>query len=125
MPTASSNPDKCWIIIYADEDFKGKHEHLFGPARYPNMRINGEDWHDEIDSVKIGPCAYVRCYEDELFESTHLWLLPGQEIARLNDFGFGDRIDSIEIFSDPPKVGERGYEEYLKAEADRNKGVGE
>ena len=110
------------MLVFSDEHFLGRSLRLYGPARYPNMRLQGQDWHDEIDSCQVGPEAYVRCYDDELFENTLLWLLPNQQVPRLADFGFGDRIDSIEIFQQPPTPKDRGYAEYLLA-IEAQKGV--
>ena len=110
-----SKGSQCWLLVYTDNDFKGSCVRLYGPARYPNLRIEGRDLHDEIDSCRVGPQAYVRCFDDECFENTVLWLLPDQQVPSLAVYGFGDRIDSIEIFAQPPRENEHGYAEYLQA----------
>jgi hypothetical protein len=60
------------------------------------------DWGDQIDSIIVGPGAWVWVYEDEDFGDDMLPLVPRQAVHRLDELNFGDEIDSIRIFNSSP-----------------------
>jgi hypothetical protein len=98
----------CWVHIFEDEDFSTGDDHLvvWGPASFANMRglpsSGDKDWGDEIDSVIVGPNAWVQAFEDENFEDTEIWFVPNQAVRSLDELGIGDDIDSMRIYDHPP-----------------------
>jgi hypothetical protein len=79
---------------------------VYGPAEHSNLRnlpnSGGKDWGDQIDSLIVGPQAWVQTFEDEDFEDTELWFVPNQMVRSLDELGMGDDIDSMRIFDHPP-----------------------
>ncbi|MFO0572413.1 MAG: DUF4403 family protein [Polyangia bacterium] len=89
----------CYVQVYEDSDFRGDTDKLCGPLRVPNMRglpgAKKRDWGDKIDSLKVGPKARVKVWEDENFEDSTRTFEPNSSPAQLGDMG--DNIDSIQI----------------------------
>lgn len=92
----------CWIDIYEDENFKGEHRRIEGPAALKTLHFGDVDWTNDVESVILGPNAWVIVYKDGSFVGKRLNLMPNQKIADLDDFDFNNEIDSIELFDRPP-----------------------
>lgn len=90
---------------------RGTRRRLFGPGQFQAVRSRSVAWGISIDSLTVGPQAYVR-----LFRSKHpeeaLWLLPGQVVADLIEVKIGDEMDSLSIHDRAPRSGDPGFESY-------------
>lgn len=59
----------CWLDIYDQTDFKGKHVRIEGPAELASLaKLDGENWDNRIDSLAVGPKAQVLAYRQESFK---------------------------------------------------------
>jgi hypothetical protein len=105
----------CYVKVWEHGHFGGKSIVIPGPAQYPNMRLPEGDWGDDIDSLQVGPNAYVQCFEDENFEDTEIWFLPNQVVESLDELGFGDDIDSMRIHAQPPSADHASFRRYQEA----------
>ena len=103
----------CWLDVFDAERFTGNTRRLHGPAEFPGLRIREKDWADRVASLWVGPTAYVQCYAAHDFDGTVLWLLPNQQIESLDQFAFGERIDSLRLYDRPPFAHEPGYAAYM------------
>ena len=103
----------CWIDVWDDVDFKGHYQRLFGPTDFPYMRFGDRDWATTLQSLRVGPGAYVQCYEDLNVPESVFWLLPGQVVPNVAALDCGDEIDSMRIFDRPPFAREPGYTAYM------------
>ena len=103
----------CWLDVYDAEKFTGNTRRLHGPADFAGLRIREKEWRDSIASLTVGPGAYAQCYDASNFDDTIFWLLPNQEVERVEDLTAGDRIDSIRLYDRPPFAHEAGYAAYM------------
>jgi hypothetical protein len=108
----------CWIEVYDAGEMKGHCCRLVGPAEFRNLRIGEEEWGDQVQSLMVGPHAYVQCFEDEYFEDQGIWLLPNQRIVTIDALRLKGDVDSIRVFDRPPFGHERGYASYIRSAAE-------
>lgn len=92
----------CWLELWDKPAFKGHSHQLYGPADFPYLRIAEEYWSPQVQSLVVGPNAYVQCYEDLNFYDSVFWLLPYQRVENIAELTCGDEIDSIRIYDRPP-----------------------
>lgn len=60
---------ECWLEIYDAANFGGSHARIIGPAELPSLsNINGEDWSNRIESLKVGGDAEVLAFRKGNFE---------------------------------------------------------
>lgn len=88
----------CWVDIYEDEYYSqdDAYTRIIGPVELPNLEnVNGIDWSDQIDSLRVGPNALVKAYEDKNYKDTEQQFGPNQNVPRLDEVNFGDEIDSM------------------------------
>lgn len=55
----------CWVDLFEDEDFDegDLHTRISGPVQFSEMtNVNGSDFGDKIDSLRVGPEAVMRAY---------------------------------------------------------------
>jgi hypothetical protein len=105
----------CWIKVWEHGHFGGKSAVIQGPAAFANMRLPDKDWGDDIDSLQVGPNAWVQAFEDENFEDSEIWFVANQIVPSLDELGFGDDIDSMRIFDRPPSADTPSFAKYLRA----------
>ncbi|HMB96714.1 MAG TPA: hypothetical protein VKK61_11795 [Tepidisphaeraceae bacterium] len=110
----AENSYDCWIDIFELSHYRGRRRRLFGPNCFPEIRSHTASWGINIDSLIVGPEAYVRFHNDADPINTILWLLPRQVVGDIVDLRIDDAVDSIQIFSKPPQQGELGYAAYLE-----------
>jgi hypothetical protein len=95
--------------------YRGRRRRLFGPSRFASIRSRVAGWGVSIDSIVVGPDAFVRFYSQADPNTTALWLLPRQALGDIVKLHIDDSIDSLDIFKLPPVSGDVGYEAYLQA----------
>jgi hypothetical protein len=110
---ASEIVQGCWIDAFELSHYRGRRRRLFGPSAYPSIRSRNAVWGISIDSLIVGPQAYVRLYNQDDPKTTLLWLIPWQSIGDVVDLRIDDSTDSLEILQQSPKPGQVGYENYL------------
>lgn len=98
------NPAGCWVTFYENENYEGRSITVNGPAEYNNLRslpgAGNYDWGDKFGSLRIGPTAWVRLYNDEDYNDDNFTFGPGSSIRKLpND----DDTDSFRIFNNNPE----------------------
>jgi hypothetical protein len=103
----------CWIEVWDKPAFKGRSLRLYGPADFPYLRIAEDGWRSSIQSIQVGPNAYIQCYEDLNFFDSVFWLLPDQRVEDVADLACNDDIDSLRLFDRPPFAHEPGYAAYM------------
>jgi hypothetical protein len=103
----------CWITLWDKPGFKGHSQRIYGPVDLPYLRIGEEEWNPQVQSLLVGPNAYVQCYEDLNFFDSVCWLLPNQSVENVKDVACNDEIDSMRIFDRPPFAHEPGYAAYM------------
>ena len=64
----------CWIDLWDKRGSKGQSVRLYGPADFPHLRFAEAGWNAQIQSLQVGPGAYVQCYEDLNFFDSVFWL---------------------------------------------------
>ncbi|MGH9894378.1 MAG: beta/gamma crystallin domain-containing protein [bacterium] len=76
----------CWVELYSKDSFQGAALTLVGPLDMATMRGPfGFDWENEIESIKTGPKATIRMYDNENFKEHSEWVGPGKEVKDLDD----------------------------------------
>ncbi len=113
----------CWVELYQENDYTGAHIRLNGPVRMANLRdVQGENWESRIDSLKVGPKANLKVYENTDFkltlkemakypdllkslglteqdalEDSERIFIANSKIHDLSDFNFHNKIKSLVI----------------------------
>ena len=103
----------CWIDLWDGPAFNGQKVRLWGPNDFVLLRVGEPDMLSTVQSIRVGPGAYVQCYEDLNFPATVVWLLPNQTVKSVADMQGSDDLDSIRIFDRPPFGREPGYSAYM------------
>ena len=63
--------DDCWVDLYDDTQFKGKHIRLKGPIKLTNLlKVQGTNWDKKIESIVVGPKATLTVFENKNFKLT-------------------------------------------------------
>ena len=114
-----SDSNGCWLDLFDGKNFKRKTHRLHGPAEFPLLRIRDAKSADSPRSLKVGPNAYVQCYEDQNFHDTVFWLLPSQLVEDVARLSCGEAINSLRIYDRPPFAHEPGYSAYMLWAANR------
>lgn len=103
----------CWVDLFDAAQFGGHHCRLHGPAEFHGLRLRENGWGDYVESLAVGPTAYVQCYALNDFDDTIFWLLPSQSVEATSTGEWGDGIDTVRIFDRPPFAYGSGYAEYM------------
>jgi hypothetical protein len=103
----------CWLEVFGNKGLRGKGQRLYGPADFPMLRIREEGWGEELASLRVGPHAYVQCFELEKFDDTVFWLLPNELVDDVSRLRSAERINSIRLWDRPPFAHEPGYAAYM------------
>jgi hypothetical protein len=102
----------CWIDIFELSHYRGRRRRLFGPSRFHAVRCRLPAWGISIDSVILGPDAFVRLFASSDPHRSVVWLMPRQSVGDVVERGITDLVDSLDITHAPPAPGEAGYEQY-------------
>lgn len=122
-PAAYAKDKECWVDLYQDSQYTGKHLRLEGPVQMENLKnVQGENWELCIDSLKVGPRAKVTLFENTNFKLTlkemekypdllkslgltekdamedkELIFIPNTKVHDLSDFNFRNKVRSLKI----------------------------
>ncbi len=103
----------CWVDVCDRPTFKRTTRRLYGPAEFPGIRVGEAGGGKVIQSVRVGPNAYVQCYAAQQFHDSVFWLLPCQVVSKSRDLQIERFADSIRLFDRPPFAYEPGYGAYM------------
>jgi hypothetical protein len=101
---------ECWVDAFELSRYRGRRRRLYGPAHYISLRSRSHAWGASIDSLIVGPGAYIRLYRSADPQATALWIAPGQTIEDIVEQHVGDDVDSLQILDHPPIPGDPGYD---------------
>lgn len=87
----------CYIDVWRDADFGGERRRVYGPAEYPTLKFEADDWGDEIGSLRVGPRAFVMAYHGRDFKDRMVAFGPNDEVADLRELKFDDEMDSVKV----------------------------
>src|SRR5689334_3892826 len=88
----------CWIDVFPKGKFRGKPRRLHGPADFPMLRIGENGWGDTLQSLRVGPHAYVQCFEFSNFEDSVFWLLPNELVDDVAALKSSEQINSVRLY---------------------------
>ncbi len=61
----------CWVDLYDDTEYEGKHIRVDGPAQFKNLhKLKAENWDKKIESIIVGPKATLTVFEHKNFKLT-------------------------------------------------------
>jgi hypothetical protein len=104
-----------WVDVYELSRYRGTRRRLFGPSQLTAVRSRAREWGIGIDSLVLGPKAYVRFFQAGETNGQCIWLFPEQGIPDVVELQVEDAIDSISILDRPPRRGEPGYTAFVAA----------
>jgi hypothetical protein len=59
---------ECWLDVYDKANYEGSHARIEGPAELSNLKnVNGEDWSNRIESLKVGNDAEIIAFRQADF----------------------------------------------------------
>jgi hypothetical protein len=62
----------CWLDVYDKPALAGAHVRVEGPIELPNLKtLQGGNWSNRIESLRVGPTAEVVAFTKENFSETH------------------------------------------------------
>ncbi|WP_447986849.1 hypothetical protein [Nitrospira sp. Nam74] len=91
---------ECWVELYEDDDFDRDDPflRLQGPAQYATLNnLEGKDWGNDIESVIMGPNAYMKAYDRKDFKGNEIAFVPNQRVKDLGKFDMANAIDSFQL----------------------------
>lgn len=113
MGTLRLNPSNgCWIDLFDAPRRQGTPRRLHGPADFTGLRV-AESGTGTVESLLVGPSAYVQCYKAGRFEDTVVWFLPHQAVDAMAGLGFEGELDSLRLSDRPPFAFEAGFSAYM------------
>ena len=104
-PELQVTDNNCWVEIFDDNDFDQDDPHvkLMGPKEYASLKnLLGRDWHDDIESLVVGPNATVKAYSKTDFKGTEVAFTPNQRVPKLSKLDMGNEIESMQITCGKP-----------------------
>ncbi len=91
----------CWVWVYGEPNFQGENDVLCGPFKRGDMgklpNAHKTDWGSNVGSLRVGPRATLRVWEDDNFEGPSFFVEAGVAIPNLEAAG-RDSIESMELF---------------------------
>lgn len=100
----------CWVEVFAEPDYAGKHTQITGPAEFKTLtNLNGEDWAEQIHSLKVGPKAKITVYKNTDFKLTLTEMAKSPEM--MNSLGVTEKDikeDSELIFNENATIHDLG-----------------
>lgn len=102
---SSSSPaicdSPCWVWIYSEPNFQGENDVLCGPFKRGELRqmpsADNKDWASNIGSMRVGPRATLRVWEDENFEGPSFFVEASVAIPNL-EAANREQVESMELF---------------------------
>jgi hypothetical protein len=97
----------CWAKLYGQDDFKGDTLTLVGPVDMSDMRGPfGVQWDDKVNSIKAGPQATVRIYDNANFKDKAATVRAGEQVQEISQkMGLFEDVESIRIRCNSAKSG--------------------
>lgn len=95
----------CWVELYEDDDFDNDDPHvrIQGPAEFSSLsNFDGADWSNDIESLIMGPNAYMKAYDRKDFKGNEIAFLPKQRVKDLGTFDMANAIDSFKLTCGKP-----------------------
>ncbi|HMS82769.1 MAG TPA: hypothetical protein PKD12_03860 [Nitrospira sp.] len=92
--------NKCWAEIYMNAEFdkNGPRLLLVGPHELTTLKgLNDQNWDNDIESIIVGPEAYVVLYADQEFGGRTLILAANQSLESLSDAQMKNDIESLRL----------------------------
>jgi hypothetical protein len=72
LPAVGYPADGCWVDLYDQPNCQGNHVRIQGPAELSSLKkIEGSDWSNRIESLKVGADARFTGYRRESFDTSH------------------------------------------------------
>jgi hypothetical protein len=87
----------CYIDVWKEADFGGERRRIYGPAEYPTLKFEAEDWGDRVGSLRVGPHAFVMAFSERDFKDRMVTFGPNDEVPDLCHLKFDDEIDSFKV----------------------------
>lgn len=91
---------KCWAEIYMNAEFdkNGPRLLLVGPHELTTLKgLNDQNWDNDIESIIVGPEAYMVLYADQEFGGRTLILAANQNLGNLSDAQMKNDIESLRL----------------------------
>lgn len=104
-PQLQVTDQNCWVEIFEDDEFDQDDPHvkLIGPKEYPSLKnLMGRDWHNDIESLVVGPNATVKAYSKTDFSGTEIAFTPNQRVPKLSKLDMANEIESMKITCGKP-----------------------
>lgn len=117
---AENDPTGCWVDVFELSRFRGRRRRLFGPSDFRSLRNQAGLWGVGIDSIIVGPAAYLRLYRSNEPTSAALWMTPKQLAEDLIALQIDDEVDSLSLHKHPPQPGEAGIEHLQRIMSPQN-----
>ena len=92
--------NKCWAEIYmhAEFDKNGSRLLLVGPHELTTLKgLNDQNWDNDIESIIVGPEAYMVVYADQEFGGRTLIVTANQNLGNLSDAQMKNDIESLRL----------------------------
>jgi hypothetical protein len=115
----------CYVDLFDCPQHTGKLRRLYGPAIYSSLRRSRESAGDAarakglvqrrgtpIESIIVGPAAYVLCFNSRDPSRRSAWLVPNQIVRSWTSSRLSPAIDSFKIFDREPIPADTGYDAY-------------
>ena len=95
---AVAKDKECWVDLYQDSQYSGKHVRLQGPIELENLQnVEGENWESCIDSLVVGPKASVIVFENNNFKMTLKEMEKYPELLRSLGLTQKDAMEDKEV----------------------------
>ncbi|HRI38727.1 MAG TPA: hypothetical protein PLO50_09240 [Nitrospira sp.] len=91
---------KCWAEIYMNAEFDKNAPRLLlvGPHELTTLKgLNDQNWDNDIESIIVGPEAYMVLYADQEFGGRTLILAANQNLGNLSDAQMKNDIESLRL----------------------------
>lgn len=92
--------NKCWAEIYMNSDFdkNGPRLLLVGPHELATLKgLNDQNWNNDIESIIVGPEAFMILYEAPEFEGRTLIVAANQTMNNLTDAQMKNKSESLRL----------------------------
>ena len=103
----------CWVEVFTNKGFRGRPQRLYGPADFPMLRIRENGMGESLSSLRVGPHAYVQCFDASNFQQTLFWLLPNEVVNDVAQLRAVQQINSVRLWDCRPFAHLPGYATYM------------
>lgn len=90
--------DGCWARLYDGHNFQGRNLEIVGNMALDDFKLpSGLDWHDETDSLEVGPRANLEAYSKEDFKGKKEVIGPSIRMDRVETVINPGRLRSVKL----------------------------